>query len=125
VVSKKTPNPAREARRILFCSLLVGCLLSSDARAHAVARAAEPQSGELRDGQQDFDFNFGVWKTHIRRLEDPLTKSRTRYDYDGTWVVSKVWGGLASLFELEATGPAGHIEGVGLRLYNRNRSSGV
>jgi hypothetical protein len=29
-----------------------------------------------------------------------------------------VLDGRASLFELEATGPAGHLEGVGLRLYN-------
>ena len=70
------------------------------------------------DGTHDFDFNFGVWKTHIRRLLKPLTNSGTWTNYDGTSVVSKVWGGRASLLELEADGPAGHIEGVGLRLFN-------
>jgi hypothetical protein len=70
------------------------------------------------DGAHDFDFNFGVWKTHIHRLQKPLTGSRTWTDYDGTSQVSQVWGGRASLFELEASGPAGHIEGVGLRLFN-------
>jgi hypothetical protein len=59
-----------------------------------------------------------VWKTHIHRLQKPLTGSRTWTDYDGTSVVSKVWGGRASILELEADGPAGHIEGVGLRLFN-------
>ena len=92
-----------------------------------LTREEEKPSGEdtassltsgLLDGAHDFDFNFGVWKTHIRRLEHPLTGSRTWVDYDGTSVVSKVWGGRASLIELEATGSAGHIEGVGLRLYN-------
>jgi hypothetical protein len=39
-------------------------------------------------------------------------------DYDGISVVRKVWDGRASIFELEATGPAGRIEGIGLRLYN-------
>jgi hypothetical protein len=29
-----------------------------------------------------------------------------------------VWNGRASIFELEVSGPAGAIEGVGLRLYN-------
>jgi len=29
-----------------------------------------------------------------------------------------VWTGKSSLFELEASGPAGHLEGVGLRLYD-------
>jgi hypothetical protein len=76
------------------------------------------QSSELHDGSRDFDFNFGVWKTHITRLGHPLTGSSTWVDYDGTSRVSKIWNGRASLFELEATGPAGHIEGVGLRLYN-------
>jgi hypothetical protein len=77
-----------------------------------------PPASSAPDGKQDFDFNFGVWKTHIRRLQKPLTGSRTWTDYDGTSLVSKVWGGRASLFELEASGPAGHIEGVGLRLFN-------
>jgi hypothetical protein len=69
-------------------------------------------------GARDFDFNFGVWKTHIHRLKKPLTGSNTWADYDGTSVVSKIWGGNASLLELEADGPAGHIEGLGLRLFN-------
>jgi len=43
-----------------------------------------------------------------------FTGSRAWTDYDGTSVVSKVWGERASLFELEASGPAGHIEGVGI-----------
>jgi hypothetical protein len=48
----------------------------------------------------------------------PLTGSTTWVEYDGVSVVRPVWNGRASLFELEADGPAGHIEGVGLRLYN-------
>jgi hypothetical protein len=75
-------------------------------------------ASEMHEGVHDFDFNFGSWKTHIRRLQNPLTGSRTWTEYDGTSAVSKVWGGRASLFELDATGPAGHIEGVGLRLFN-------
>ena len=71
-----------------------------------------------RDGQHDFDFNFGTWKTHVSRLVHPLAGSTTWTEYDGISVVRKVWNGRASLFELEVEGPAGHIEGVGLRLYN-------
>jgi hypothetical protein len=48
----------------------------------------------------------------------PLTGSTTWVEYEGLSVVRKVWDGRASLFELEVDGPAGHIEGVGLRLYN-------
>jgi hypothetical protein len=68
--------------------------------------------------QHDFDFNFGTWKTHVMRLQHPLSSSHTWLEYDGISTVSKVWNGRASLFELEVSGPAGPIEGVGLRLYN-------
>src|SRR4029453_3707252 len=71
-----------------------------------------------RDGQHDFDLHFGVWKTHVSRLVHPLAGSKQWVEYDGTSVVSKVWNGMASLFELDVSGPAGHIEGLGLRLYN-------
>jgi hypothetical protein len=77
-----------------------------------------PQVSESSDGTHDFDFNFGKWKTHITRLVHPLSSSQTWVDYDGTSDVSKVWNGRASLFELEASGPSGRVEGVGLRLYN-------
>jgi hypothetical protein len=70
------------------------------------------------DGQHDFDFNFGAWKTHVSILQHPLTGSRTWAEYDGISVVRKVWNGRASVFELNVSGAAGHIEGVGLRLYN-------
>src|SRR4051812_14881608 len=72
----------------------------------------------LRDGSHDFDFEIGSWKTHLRRLQHPLTGSTTWVEYDGTSVVRKIWGGKANLIELEVDGPAGHIEGLGLRLYN-------
>ena len=77
-----------------------------------------PPASSTSDGAHDFDFHFGVWKTHIRRLQKPLGGSSTWVDYDGTSQVSKIWGGRASILELEANGPAGHIEGVGLRLFN-------
>ena len=70
------------------------------------------------DGQHDFDFEVGTWRTHLRRLLHPLTGSTTWVEYDGTSVVSKVWDGRANLVELEADGPAGHFRGLNLRLYN-------
>ena len=71
-----------------------------------------------RDGQHDFDFEIGTWKTHLTRLQHPLTGSTTWVDYEGTSVVRRVWNGRANLVELEVDGPAGHIEGLSLRLYN-------
>ena len=71
-----------------------------------------------RDGQHDFDFEIGTWKTHLSRRLHPLTGSTTWVEYEGTSVVRKVWDGRANLVELEVSGPAGHIEGLSLRLYN-------
>src|SRR6266436_3163059 len=70
------------------------------------------------DGQHDFDFEIGTWKTHLRRLVHPLTGSTTWIEYDGTTVVRKVWNGRANLVELVADGATGHFEGLNLRLYN-------
>ncbi len=71
-----------------------------------------------RDGQHDFDFEIGTWRTHLKRLVHPLTRSTTWIEYEGTTVVRKVWNGRANLLELEADGPGGHFEGLNLRLYN-------
>jgi hypothetical protein len=71
-----------------------------------------------RDGQHDFDFEIGNWKTHLRRLDRPLTGSTTWLEYEGTSVVTRLWNGRANLVELEVDGPAGHIEGISLRLYD-------
>src|SRR5262245_53252444 len=69
-------------------------------------------------GERDFDFNVGVWKTHVSRLAQPLSGSQQRLEYDGVSVVNEVWNGRASIIELDVRGPAGHIEGMGLRLFN-------
>jgi hypothetical protein len=70
------------------------------------------------DAQHDFDFEIGMWKARLSRLDRPLTGSNNWLDYEGTSVVRNVWGGRANLGELEVNGPAGRIEGLTLRLYN-------
>jgi hypothetical protein len=82
------------------------------------SRAGLEKSVEERDGQHDFDFEIGTWRTQLSRLVDPLSGSSTWVEYEGTTVVRKVWNGRANLVELEVDGPAGHIEGLSLRLYN-------
>ncbi|HYH45387.1 MAG TPA: hypothetical protein VEG34_06830 [Thermoanaerobaculia bacterium] len=77
-----------------------------------------PQTLKDQDGQNDFDFEIGTWKTHLRRLLHPLTGSTTWAEYEGTTVVRKVLDGRANLVELVVDSPAGHIEGLSLRLYN-------
>jgi hypothetical protein len=76
------------------------------------------EAAAQRDGQHDFDWDIGTWKAHMRRLLHPLTGSTTWVEYNGTDVVRKVWDGRANLGEVEADGPAGHLELLTLRLYN-------
>lgn len=89
--------------------------------AHAAGEAAQPgvaAAAAARDGQHDFDFNFGVWKSHIKRILDPLSGSANSIELNGTVTVRKVWDGRAQLEEIEADGPNGHWEGLTLFLYD-------
>lgn len=115
---KETMRPLRKARKIVVSSLLAGFLLPISTFGQAVAAPEQTSSGELRDGQHDFDFNIGVWHTHIRRLLHPLTGSTDWVDLDGTVRVRKVWNGRAQLEEIDAHGSSGQLEGLTLFLYN-------
>jgi hypothetical protein len=95
---------------LLFCS--------AAAVIPGVHTARLQQAPAQRDGQHDFDFEIGTWKTHLTRLVHPLSGSTTWVTYEGISVVRKIWDGRANLVELEADGAAGHIEGLSLRLYN-------
>jgi hypothetical protein len=82
------------------------------------AKTGSQKAGAERDGQHDFDFEIGPWRTHLSRRLHPLTGSTTWVEYEGTTFVRKVWNGRANLVELEVDGPQGHIEALSLRLYN-------
>jgi hypothetical protein len=99
-------------RHLRFCLLVCGAVM-----AFKPIHAGD-QTPAARDARHDFDFEIGEWKTHLSRLLHPLTGSTAWVDYDGTTSVRKVWNGRANLVELEADGPAGHIEALSLRLYN-------
>ena len=103
----------------LFTLIVIWPPLSGTARQSPDASRTSPQRVQAkRDGQRDFDFEIGTWKTKLTRRLRPLTGSDTWVEYEGTSVVRKVWGGRANLVELEVEGPAGRIEGLSLRLYN-------
>jgi hypothetical protein len=71
-----------------------------------------------RDGAHDFDFDLGVWKTHIVRRLHPLAGSDETMQLTGTVTVRKLWGGRSQLEEIEADGPNGHWEGMTVFLYD-------
>jgi hypothetical protein len=85
---------------------------------NAADAPAQPPNITVRDGQHDFDFNVGVWRTQIKRILDPLSGSSSSIELSGTVTVRRVWNGRAQLEEIEADGPNGHWEGLTLFLYN-------
>jgi len=65
-----------------ICVVAIACALFSADRAFAqasgeAAKLAPRQTAAARDGQHDFDFEIGTWKTHLRRRLHPLTGSTT------------------------------------------------
>ena len=78
---------------------------------------ADQASATPRDGQHDFDFHFGTWKTHIKSLDDPLSGTTKWTELNGMVIDRKVWDGRANLEEIELDGPDGHFEGLTLFLY--------
>ena len=94
------------------------CLTPPVLCARPATQAAQTPAQAPRDGQHDFDFEIGTWKTHLKRLVHPLSGSDEWVEYEGVTTVRKVWNGRANLVELTADGSAGHFEGLNLRLYN-------
>lgn len=105
---------------LLLCSVII-VLHTNQGLAQSNSNAAKTnpqQTVQERNGQKDFDFEIGIWKTHLKRLQNPLSGSTTWDEYEGTTIVNKVWNGRANLVELDVKGSAGHIEALSLRLYN-------
>ena len=114
----KTLRHARTGFLVIALVVLMQPALALAQSAKSAAKAAPQDTAATRDGQHDFDFEIGTWKTHLKRRLHPLTGSTTWVEMEGTSVVRKVWNGRANLLQLEADGPSGHFEGLSLRLYD-------
>lgn len=102
---------------LLTCTTLAALVCLQAGAQTAPAGTSRAPGAALHDGSHDFDFEIGNWKTHLKRLQHPLSGSTTWTEYNGTTTVRKVWNGRANMVELEVDGPAGHIEALSLRLY--------
>jgi len=68
---------------IAWAVLLALCAPQAFSQASSPASTKDGQRAvQARDGQHDFDFEIGTWKTHLRRLRAPLTGSTDT----GLWV---------------------------------------
>jgi hypothetical protein len=93
-------------------------LLFSVLGALALGMASSAGANGPADGAHDFDFDLGVWKTHIVRRLHPLAGSDETIVLTGTVTVRAIWGGRGQLEEIEADGPKGHREGMTVFLYD-------
>lgn len=106
-------------RKVQTITAILGLVFSLTASALEKQRAnGRKDTNSQSAHQHDFDWEIGDWKVHLRRLLHPLAGSNKWAEYEGTAHARKVWNGRANLLELELNGPAGHIEGASLRLYN-------
>jgi len=114
-------NASRFVRACLLPCVFIAALQALQAFAQpssGASKTSPPSIAAKRDGQRDFDFEIGTWKTDLTRRLRPLTGSNDWVKYGGTSVVRKVWNGSANLVELDVAGPSGRIVGLSLRLYN-------
>jgi hypothetical protein len=71
----------------------------------------------------DFDFLFGTWNVHNRRLRNPLSDSSDWYEFESTATEAPLLGGMANLeqYDAEET-PNGPIHAIALRLFDQASS---
>jgi hypothetical protein len=121
--ARKTIPIKRNPALFASIAILIGTLGLHSERAsplttHAASHHESQSADTARDGKNDFDFDIGVWHTHIRRELNPFSGSSSSMELNGTVTVRKIWDGRAQLEEIEADGPKGHWEGMTLFLYN-------
>jgi hypothetical protein len=69
--------------------------------------------------RHDFDFIFGQWKVHHRRLKEALSGDTEWVEFEGTCVGRPIWGGVGNMDEIDAPQtPWGHIQGMTVRLFD-------
>ena len=84
---------------LLACSLVVILQpLGGLAQNPRVSKDSPQPAVAVRDGQHDFDFEIGTWKTRLWRLQHPLSGSNTWVEYEGTSVVRKVRNGRVPIW---------------------------
>jgi hypothetical protein len=65
-----------------------------------------------------FDFLFGDWQTHYRRLRNPLSGSNEWYAFDAVSTVRPMWDGRGNIEDSELNMPQGRIHSLTVRIYS-------
>jgi hypothetical protein len=110
---------AHPSLRVCF-AVAAATLLVQPLQVGAQTATASAQAEPTHDGQHDFDWMFGNWKATLKRLEHPLSGSRTWVEYEGTQITHSMWGGRAVIdeFKVDDARTNTHVDGFTVRLYN-------
>lgn len=101
-------------RRILIAGLSALILIATAASGDA----STPPASSTADGQRDFDWEIGTWRTSVRVLAEPLSDSADQWlQFAGTSVIRPLVDRRANALEFQVSGPNGRIDALNLRLY--------
>ncbi|MEC3980834.1 hypothetical protein [Amycolatopsis sp. H20-H5] len=102
-------------KRILIAGLSALMLIATAASGQA---SPPPTSSTATDGQRDFEWEAGTWRTTVRVLAEPLSESADQWlQFAGTSVVRPLMDRRANVVEFGVSGPNGRIDALNLRLY--------
>ena len=73
-----------------------------------------------RDGRHDFDFFFGTWEIHHKRLRERLKGSTSWEEFHSATTARPTLGGLGNMDETSMVRETGRVEGMTVRFYNPN-----
>ncbi|MGH8199819.1 MAG: hypothetical protein ACREVO_05570 [Steroidobacteraceae bacterium] len=105
---------------LVVAGALGGALLITSSCMPARAAAGAQQTGpRVKDGSHDFDFFFGSWVLHNRRLHSPVLSSNEWAQFDATDVARPLPGGLGNEDIYQANYPKKGFVGLTVRLYGR------
>lgn len=76
-----------------------------------------------RDGSGDFDFEFGRWSVHHRRLQQRLCGCTTWDSFQGTADVHPILGGAGNVEDNLLHLPGGDYRAIALRSYDPQTGS--
>jgi hypothetical protein len=103
-------------RIMIVCMTVLVLTATTSAGGASTTSPTSPAAND--DGQHDFDWELGKWRSDVRVLADPLSGSADEWlRFEGTTVVRPLMGRRANVVEFEVTGTAGRIEALNLRLF--------
>ena len=97
-----------------------GLLVSEDLFAQVPASAARKVGNEKADpsGLHDFDFLYGRWQVHHRKLKKRLANNHEWVEFEGTLFSQPLMGGYANVDDDRFDVPGGAYRGVAPRSFD-------